>query len=293
MMKDTIISIPIRDTSPDSFTIEHRCQTIRAHHLYHMSFTGYEKNFKKYRIERKGYHNLYVLNYTISGSGLLKIKDKIYTINPGDLMLFSAYEHTILETHPDSDHWEFIFLHLTGRLVNQICEELIQSIGPVITHSSNRFIAQQITDLQVYLKTHKNQDIDYEVSQYLYAIISALQKVFGDHHLQFTPDILQLGLDHINEHFLEIFALNDISKHLSTSNSYFLELFKKYFHTSPMHYVNQLKINRAIYLLKNKSLPLKEIVLLSGFNNERSFLYLFKKYIGMTPKTYRNHFKEY
>ena len=57
-----------------------------------------------------------------------------------------------------------------------------------------------------------------------------------------------------------------------------------------LHYINRQKVSYSEELLLNTVLPIKQIALSSGFEDEKHFMKLFKQYKGVTPSQYRNSF---
>ena len=58
---------------------------------------------------------------------------------------------------------------------------------------------------------------------------------------------------------------------------------------SPMEYVNEYRIKKAIHYLKESDLTVTEICLECGYNNLGNFLREFRKYTSTTPLQYRRH----
>lgn len=61
--------------------------------------------------------------------------------------------------------------------------------------------------------------------------------------------------------------------------------FKKDFNITPKKYQNQIKIDRARYLLKENNVT--EVAMSLGFENISHFIRLFKEAYGVTPKQYK------
>ena len=63
--------------------------------------------------------------------------------------------------------------------------------------------------------------------------------------------------------------------------------FKKVIGRSPMEYVNEYRIKKAMHYLKESDLTVTEICLECGYNNLGNFLREFRKYTSTTPLQYR------
>ena len=86
----------------------------------------------------------------------------------------------------------------------------------------------------------------------------------------------------------EDLSLTEISSYFSVSESYLCILFKKAFSTTVNQYLIDLRIQKAIYYLKNTNKKIKEISELVGYRDSNYFIRIFKKNIGITPADYRS-----
>jgi len=73
------------------------------------------------------------------------------------------------------------------------------------------------------------------------------------------------------------------------SKFHFLRLFKQAFGLSPYQYMQQLRLGKALHLLKHTSLTINEIATTLGFENSNSFSRLFYQRHLVYPSQYRAH----
>ena len=69
---------------------------------------------------------------------------------------------------------------------------------------------------------------------------------------------------------------------------YFSRAFKQATGTPPHRFVTNCRVEKAKRLLAEDKLPLVEIGLSVGFQNQSHFTTLFHKLTGLTPKAYRD-----
>ena len=65
-------------------------------------------------------------------------------------------------------------------------------------------------------------------------------------------------------------------------------IFKKYFDKGTMEYYRELRLDKAKNLLRNSSLSIAEISLMTGFYSSSHFSSLFVNYFDIPPTQYRN-----
>ena len=70
------------------------------------------------------------------------------------------------------------------------------------------------------------------------------------------------------------------------SSVHLRNVFAKKFGTSPIKYINNLKMARAKELLNSQFYSISEVCFLSGYNDESYFCREFKKHFDLTPSEY-------
>lgn len=84
-------------------------------------------------------------------------------------------------------------------------------------------------------------------------------------------------------------GLKNLAAQLSVNPSYLSTLFKKETGSTLTEYVNQKRIEHAVFLLNTTNLQIQMIAQYSGIADVNYFTKTFKKIIGVTPKEYRDH----
>lgn len=83
-------------------------------------------------------------------------------------------------------------------------------------------------------------------------------------------------------------CLSKISDEFGISESYFSYLFKAETNQNFSEYLESIRMEQAVELLKNSSLNISDLYLELGYNNANSFRRAFKKVYGVSPKTMRD-----
>ena len=83
------------------------------------------------------------------------------------------------------------------------------------------------------------------------------------------------------------FELSSLSKEMEISDVYFRKLFKNQYGISPLKYLNSLRLQNAIALMKHPFIPLEECATQSGFSSLQYFCRVFKKELGISPGQFR------
>lgn len=115
--------------------------------------------------------------------------------------------------------------------------------------------------------------------------IEMLNRVMGYKYTnnQLFNDILEF----VNENYDKNIGLSDCGRHFHLSSNYITRMFKKYTGLSYITYINELKIKKAVELLKDTDFSIKEVAQKVGYNNLNYFYKNFNMITGVTPKNYK------
>lgn len=96
----------------------------------------------------------------------------------------------------------------------------------------------------------------------------------------------------IDQYYFESLTLQTLAD-ISHGSPYHLQrLFKKVKGISPSEYVQQVRLEKAIYQLETTELSISDIGLAVGFSSTPYFITLFKKRLGETPSAYRKDYRQ-
>jgi two-component system, response regulator YesN len=106
----------------------------------------------------------------------------------------------------------------------------------------------------------------------------------------YTPEqIAHLVEAYIKENFTKEINFDLVAQNFNFNSSYLSKIFTKFVGENPSKYVILLRINKAKHLLiKNKDQSIKEIGILSGYDDQFYFSRIFKSVTGESPASFRN-----
>lgn len=96
--------------------------------------------------------------------------------------------------------------------------------------------------------------------------------------------------EYIHEHLDQNLTLTKLAARANLSTHYFASLFKQSTGFSPHQYITRCRIEKAKQLLQQTELPIIEIALEVGFQNQSHFTRVFRQHLKVTPKAYRDLF---
>lgn len=126
------------------------------------------------------------------------------------------------------------------------------------------------------------------IKGYTYVFLGLLIKQVGLSDIPNTKisTLAQDILIYLQDNYLTVLTLDDISNHFGYSKSRFSHIFNEYFGCKLIEYINGLRCRHALELLLEKKTTITEIALASGFDSTRTFYRAFQKSFGCTPSQY-------
>lgn len=107
-----------------------------------------------------------------------------------------------------------------------------------------------------------------------------------------TSGIISEIKHYFSNNYGENLKISDVCEKFGISHNSLLVKFKKELGMSPKEYLDERRLNAAVYLLSNTDLSISQISTLCGFDSASYFTYIFKKNLHRTPKQFRKELPE-
>ncbi len=153
------------------------------------------------------------------------------------------------------------------------------------------------TLMNAMLVEYENGDIYYE--EFLRVQIMELLLVLAREYSQspqshtaaavydkYKP-MVEDAIRYVEAHYNEPLKLEDVCRISMVSKTYFCYLFKLLTQQTLVEYIMNLRIQKAIELLKDPANSITWVGYEVGFNDSTHFSRTFKKVVGISPRTYR------
>ena len=93
---------------------------------------------------------------------------------------------------------------------------------------------------------------------------------------------------YIEKHYQKKIKTAELAALTYLHPTYFSNLFTSHFGVAPKHYISQVRMRKAQYMLNNSVTLIKNIAEKIGYNDELYFSRIFKKFVGISPTEYRH-----
>lgn len=286
-------------TSGREFVIDNAKLLERGHLIEIRPHTRFA-HFPKHR------HNYAELVYMCCGSTTHIINDTHrIVLQEGDLLFLNqAASHEILPAGRDDIAVNFIILpEFFDRTLSMMERDnvlrsfLISTLSgrdPQITYL--HFQAKEILPIQNLIENMLWNLIDKKpgtntINQITMGLIFMNLSVFADSIAKnqagsYEQDLIFRILKYIETHYRNG-TLTDISAEIKLPPYYVSRLLKKYTGQTFKELLQQQKLQQAVYLLSQTTLPADDIIDAVGYNNSSFFYRIFREKYGCSPKEYR------
>ena len=225
----------------------------------------------------------YCMILTESGSGTLYINGLEYQLTPNTIAFVDC-----LKTHKieiKSWPWQYKVIFIKGDMISFFYNQFMQSGSQVHKYPTYSNLPSLLDSL---LCIH---DFGIKADIFRFQAIQNLLSEIILEKMRLTEGVIPEYLFKIKHKmetdFKSSYSLNDLEIEYNISKYCICREFSKYFHHSPMQYLNTIRIEEAKKLLINTNMRVNEIGHTIGIENTNHFIRLFKKETGVTPLLYR------
>lgn len=240
-------------------------------------------------LARKELGNI-VFQYTINGTGEIRIKNQIHRLHAGDAFFVKIPSDHCYYLPSDSKEWEFIHLTLFGDEALECFERITNEVGHIIkldTHAPpiNLFssIFEKATSNELN-DAYVSSSLSYSFLMELYRYILNVGKI-----QQEWPIPVSNAINFIHNNYDKQITLDHIVEASGRSKYYFTRLFQQSMNTTPLQYVTKVRINKAMELLREQEFTVEQVAQNVGYSNGNYFSKVFRSYLGTSPGKYRNN----
>lgn len=226
----------------------------------------------------KGDQDYHIVAMILGGSAKYRMSKKSFTVQKGDVLFFrqgAHYNAKVISQEP----WEHIVIafRTQGEL-----NEFLPDGATKVSHG-NRFGELFRQAYKVWSECGIGYKIQAKalIHQILFALIqeNVSHLIGNDSALQ----ALKAASDYVEQNYREKITVEELATLSGYSPSHFTRMFTRVYDTSPIQYVNQIRIMHAKNLLRTGQYTIAQIAQECGFSNVYYFTRCFKQVTGTTP----------
>lgn len=236
-----------------------------------------------------GVRDSYILHYIHSGSGILRIQDKEYSLTAGQGFLI--FPDTIMNYEADADDpWVYTWIGFKGINAKSLMQRAHLTIDHPIYHSQGRAWFEHFYDQLLAAYNEPGEDVYAQgmLYQLIYELIACAPA--STTPVRVTPSrerYLQQAIEYIENSYSQKISVLDIAAAVGLDRTYLSGLFKAELGVSLQQFMIEYRMKRALELLHHSQLSISDISRSVGYTDPFLFSKMFKKMIGQSPKQTR------
>lgn len=226
--------------------------------------------------------------FICEGEGWLKIGDREFYPKPGELYLLPEgvmQSYSAISKNTFKKHW----CHFTAKIGDKNLFDIIR-LPCRVKITDRDYVANLFTRLSYNSKSSELDGIIRAKSLLLEIIAHYVENaVVEDIRLVESESTRKLNyiMDYIECNLGENITVEQLAAMLHFHPNYFIRFFKNHIGTSPIHYINKRKMEKAKNLLSIADMTVTEVAEELGYKDLFHFSKNFKAFTGFSPSEFK------
>lgn len=255
---------------------------------FYITAIGYYPNAMHHQIHRPEGAPDFIFIYCETGEGTIIVDGHPFDLSPNTYFIIPKgvpHQYKSSESLP----WTIYWAHFNGPAAKTLFKRGlgIDKELRIKTFAFNESIFQLFNQTLAMLEhNYKTAQLEVTNLNFLHFLSRFVYHEQINHNI-YDNDNISLSIKFMKENLSKSIALDELASRSGISASHFALLFKKKMGVAPIHYFNQLKIQKSCQYLYFTKSSIKVICQELGFDDPYYFSRLFKKCMGVSPYHYR------
>ncbi len=229
----------------------------------------------------------YLFQYTLSGYGMFEADGQVVELPVGTAFFTAVPQKNCYYLPKKADlPWEFLYLHFDGTAVLPFWKKLYECCGGILFVDPQASVISKAFALQKRM-INGGHLVPYEGGEFLYGFLCELLRQQLHPASSQKESVAGQAALLMEREFATLSGIDEVAKRLQLSPEHLSRSFRSEWGMSPIHYLNQLRIQSAMNDLLGGADTIEAIAIQNGFANGNYFSKVFRRYTGMTPGEYR------
>lgn len=249
------------------------------------------------------FHNCLEIGLCVKGSGTLQYDSRSVSYHENTVSIVPRnLLHNTLNSRGCYSEWIWLFID-EGAYLNSLYPDMSRKAGQIVRQINSRSLCindersgffRNIIRTIIYEEEHHQafykEEIWTMVVQLLLRIARENQDYFSEvSGRNESTDRWRFSeaLSYIDEHFGDPITIEDIASSAGLSESYFRTVFRENMNTSPLEYLNMIRVQKVCTMLIHTDDTIENIAMKCGFVTTSTLNRNFRKYLHEAPLKWR------
>lgn len=240
-------------------------------------------------------HHRIEINYIKKGSCIIQLQSESISFKEDDLMIICPdVVHSFQAGSDGCTLMQLEFLpEVFENFTNVLAVNDLDVFTPLSLFSSSNSIIKIINNIRIMRAIQrivtelnaKKTYYHYLVLMYYAELLILIYRYMDESYLPIGSNpAMKKAIQFIRENYKKDISIKEVAEEAQISERYLRKIFAEHLNLAPKEYMNQLRINHAIDLLRMSELSIKEICYECGFQSPQYFSRIFKKQVGVNPR---------
>ncbi|HML71260.1 MAG TPA: AraC family transcriptional regulator [Macellibacteroides fermentans] len=238
------------------------------------------------------------INYVKKGNCILKLENESVCFSENEIMIVcSNVKHSFEAGAEGTILMQLEFLPEIFSKFDSSENSINVGLTPVTIFSEANHLIKIVNNVRIMRAVQrivnelntKSKYYQHLVVMYYAELLILIYRHMDEAYLPIcTNDSLKKAISFLRMNFYTNITMEEVAQHAGIGVRYLRKLFSHHLNISPLDYLNQIRINKSIDLLKNTELSIKEVCFTCGFKSPQYFSRVFKQQMGISPKEILN-----
>lgn len=241
------------------------------------------------------HHARIEMNYVKKGTCMIHLDKETINFQEGEIMIIcSNVEHTFEAGSKGTTLMQLEFLpeiftsidstmKLSSIGLGQASVNLFSEQNHLIKIVNNVLIMRVIQRILDELSSKKTY-FQHLVVMYYAELLILITRYMDENILPVCNNYaMKRAITFVRSHYKEDISVSIVAEEAGIGERHLRNLFVKYLNLSPLEYLNQIRINKAVELLRNTEKSVKEVCFECGFKSPQYFSRIFKLQMNVSP----------
>lgn len=258
--------------------------------LIRLSAIGREARYSsQYHWENRKRGPAYLFQYTLKGSGTVKIGGQEHILDEGKAFFLKmpGEESYYFDEKHNRAPWELVFIMLECHGAERYCQYIEEHLGKIISLPISHEAIQLLLKLHADAKGQRIQSpflLSSRAFEFLCLLCCASQQ-----NADSGSGLIERARDYIRRSSGRPIGISDVAAFLKVSPSHLSREFYKSTGMKPIDYLTRVRLEKAVDLLASSDIKIEGIGNRCGFSSANYFGKVFKRHMAMTPAQFRSY----
>ena len=258
-----------------------------AHPAAELVSVGYEERCSAdYHWENAQRAPCVLLQYTLRGSGRVRVGSQLYRAEPGSafLLSFPSDSAYFWDEKECTAPWSFYYLLFSGEAVAPYVAFIHSRLGVVFPLREHHPAVHALISLHTQARENRLHDPFTAASQ-VFSILCSLCACLEEPRA--CSRLTEEAIRRMQSGFAQSIGIAEIAAELRVSASHLSRVFLRETGLRPVEYLTRLRLEEAVRLLNTTNLSIDTISSRCGFGDGNYFSKVFRSHMGLSPRAFR------